>query len=379
MLDRVIYIIRKVLALCFYFLPVKDNKIAFINFNGRGYGCNPKYIAQEILERGLPYDLVWLVNNPDEAFPQGIRKASYGFARGIYELSTAKVIVVNVKNDLRIIKKKSQYVIQTWHGSYSAKRLEQAAADTLPAAYLRESEKNSRQTDLFLSNSRVLSDCYRSDFWCTCEIMECGFPRNDILFRENETARAKVRQWLGVPEDSKLAMYAPTFRDDGSTQAYGLDCRSVLNALQKEGENWRLLIRMHPNVASYRDLFLFDDVILDATGYPDMQELLVAADVLITDYSSTVFEFAAMKKPVYLFTPDIQAYQKLRGLMPAFFEMPYPRNETNGALCDTIGSSTPEKAEAEARRFIDIFGSVDNGTAAAQVTDRIVQVMDGKL
>lgn len=361
-------------GICFL-LPIKGNKIVFSNFSGRGYGDNPKYILEEIKDRN--YDLVWLVSNLDENMPSVVRKVDPNSIKRLYEVATAKVIVTNVKDDLRLIKKKGQYIIQTWHGSYSAKRLEAEAADTLSPRYLKISKKNSAQTDLFLSNSRILSDCYRNAFWCNCEIMECGFPRNDILFSDTTLSKSKIKSALGVPEDSKLVLYAPTFRDNGDVSAYSIDYQAVIEQLRLSGENWKMLIRIHPNVAKDAKLFEYNDHIINATEYPDMQELLFVSDILITDYSSTVFEFAAMGKATYIYAPDIDEYQKMRGLKSDFFDMPYKICTTNKELLDEISTNTPDRTQQKAKEFMRLFGGVDNGTASKQVAERIIQVVNG--
>ncbi|MBQ4104709.1 MAG: CDP-glycerol glycerophosphotransferase family protein [Clostridia bacterium] len=374
-LDFLFEIRNNIFKSIFIFCPVKENKVLFNNFNGRGYGDNPKYILEEL--KNEDFDFVWLTSNLEENMPSAIRKVHPNSIKRLYETATAKVIVTNVKNDLRFIKKKGQYVIQTWHGSYSSKRLEAAAADTLSPKYLKESRKNSKQTDLFISNSRVLSDCYRKDFWCDCEIMECGFPRNDILFKENTGALEKVTAFFNIKENCKLAMYAPTFRDDGSVDAYKIDAEKIVEALEKDGNKWKLLIRMHPNVEECDNLFPFDENILNATKYPDMQELLVATDLLITDYSSTVFEFAAMEKAVFLYTPDIEEYEKIRGLMPTFFQMPYKKNLNNDELIQDILESSSQKQKQLSQEFTKIFGGVDDGTSSSTIAKRIKDVING--
>lgn len=367
-------VVSKCLSVLFFLVPVKKNKVLLINFNGKGFGCNPKYIALEILRQGLPYDLVWLVLDMNEEFPEGIRKVEFRSVRALYELATAKVIISNVKNDLRLIKKKSQYIIHTWHGSYSAKLVEREVENKLSAQYVKESKHHSKITDLFLSNSRLLSNRYRDSFWYEGEILECGFPRNDILFSDfGEQGRA-VRAKLNIPLSGKLALYAPTFRDDGDTACYSLDCDGVLEAL---GEEWYLLIRLHPNVGSAESLFPFGGRLVDATAYPDMQELLLASDILITDYSSTIFEFAAMGKPSFIFASDVEAYQKMRGLRPDFFTMPYPICRTNEALLEQLRALTPESGRDLARRFSEAFGGTDQGDASKQVTERIKAVICG--
>lgn len=374
-LDFLFEIRNNIFKCIFFFCPVKENKVLFNNFNGRGYGDNPKYILEEL--KNEDFDFVWLTSNLEENMPSAIRKVHPNSIKRLYETATAKVIVTNVKNDLRFIKKKGQYVIQTWHGSYSSKRLEAAAADTLSPKYLKESRKNSKQTDLFISNSRVLSDCYRKDFWCDCEIMECGFPRNDILFKDNEGIAEKVSTFFNIKDNFKLAMYAPTFRDDGSVDAYKIDAEKIVEALEKDGNKWKLLIRMHPNVEECDNLFPFDENILNATKYPDMQELLVATDLLITDYSSTVFEFAAMEKAVFLYTPDIEEYEKIRGLMPTFFQMPYKKNLNNDELIQDILESSSQKQKQLSQEFTRIFGGVDDGTSSSTIAKRIKDVING--
>ena len=362
---------RKCLEGLLFLFPVKRNKVLFINFNGKGFGCNPKYIALELLRDG-GYDLVWLTWEKNAVFPVGIRRVKYHSVRALWEAATAKVIVTNVKNDLRLIKKRGQYIIHTWHGSYSAKLVEREAEDKLSAGYIKESKRHSAMCDLFLSNSRALSQSYREFFWYDGEIMECGFPRNDILFRDPEEKTLAVKQALGLPKEAKLALYAPTFRDDGDTACYGLDTGAVLKAL---GEGWFLLIRLHPNVTGAEKLFDFGAGVVDACGYPDMQELLVAADILITDYSSTVFEFASMGKPSFIFASDVERYRQMRGLKADFFTMPYPVCRTNEALLQQLCALTPEKGRELAARFMAVYGGVDRGDASRQVAQRIKEVI----
>lgn len=369
------FVFMRIPSLLLWFCPVKQNKVVFINFNGRGYGCNPKYIAGEMLNQKLPVDMVWLVSDMNVSLPQGIRAERFRSIKGIYEVATAKVIITNVKNDLYLVKKKGQYVIQTWHASFGSKLVEKETLDKLPPEYVRESRKNSAQTDLFLSNSRALSQCYRDAFWCECEILECGLPRNDCLFNWTEDQLRRIRETLGLPEDSRMALYAPTFRDDGSLESYNIDCAGILDALNSRGGNWYLLIRMHPNVVGAETVFDFNEHVVNATSYPDMQELLLVADILITDYSSSVFDFSAIGKPSFIFASDVEEYQRMRGLNKVFFEMPYPVCTDNEMLLEQLRMYTTESGRQAAAMFQDKFGATDKGDASKQVVERIKQVM----
>ena len=169
-------------ALLNAFSKVQPTKIVFNNFNGKGYGDNPKYIAAEILKRNLSYDLVWIVNDDNIVLPKSIRKVKAGTFKCSYELSTAKVFINNVKNKLPFLKKKEQYYIQTWHGSFPLKFIEKEAESLLPAQYIKQSMKDSSKTDVVLSGSSMLSEVIRNSFWFSGEIFNCGQPRDDIYF-----------------------------------------------------------------------------------------------------------------------------------------------------------------------------------------------------
>ncbi len=364
---------RGFFKIVFRILPLKNNKVIFNNFNGRGYGCNPKYIAEELISRSSGYDFVWIADSCEKSLPSCFRTVSYGGIKQLYETATAKVIITNVKNDLFFIKRKNQFMIQTWHGSYSSKKVEGQALDKLPKEYLKESRKNSKQCDIFISNSKALSKYYRDAFWCECEIFECGFPRNDIFFKDITPIKKQVKKKLSLSDDTKLVLYAPTFRDDGSTDCYSLDVMRVIGALSKGGEDWRLIIRLHPNVAESADIFAYTDKIINGSVYPDMQELLIASDILITDYSSTVFDFAVMRKPSYIFAPDYEEYSELRGLSDDFLKMPYRVCRTNDEIIDELSDYSEGVGQHAAEQFMEFYGGVDNGNAAKLVVDRIIE------
>lgn len=136
-----IYIL--VYSLKYHYLPL-ENKIVFLNFDGRGFGCNPKYIALELLKRNCDFDLVWLVNQRDSFMPKSIRQILIDSKESFKELATAKVIINNVKGEINFNKRKGQFYIQTWHAGFSPKLLENDAFDTLPDSYLCESKKRTR-------------------------------------------------------------------------------------------------------------------------------------------------------------------------------------------------------------------------------------------
>ena len=364
----------------FDYLQLSDRKIVFVNFMGRGFGCNPKYIALEIIRQNLPYDLVWLVNDLNEPMPAQIRKVVYGSVDSIYELATAKVIVSNVKNLLPYPdKKQGQFFIMTWHGGPDGfKLIEKEAEHQLNPAYVRESKINSSITDLMMASNQYGYEIMRNSFWYDGEILTCGLPRNDILFHRDENLIAQVRQSLNVPPENKIVMYAPTFRNDVAVTAEvcRLDAKKLLAALKKRfGGDWTLLIRHHPNVANAFAGSSFGDNVINSTAYPDVQELILVADVLISDYSSVVVDGMLAGKTVFIYAKDFDTYPKERGFAPHFFELPYKVNKSEAELFKCIKNYNAAAMEPKIKRFLDMVKPFDDGHASEAVVARIKAVI----
>lgn len=320
-------------------LPVKSNRVVFSSFYGRGFSDNPKAIALELLKSNEKLDLIWLVKDEKEAasLPEGITPCPYDSPKRILALSTARVWVDNCRKYDRF-KKKRQFYLQTWHG-FPLKRIEKDALESLYDGYEQSAIKDSGHTDLLLSGSAFTTGVLRRCFWYDGEIAAYGSPRNDVIIRPDPHTGAYVREALHLPQDRKLALYAPTFRADHSVDAYKLDALALADACTRRfGGKWSVLIRLHPNIAAQsRDLFPYDgDRILDATMYPDMQELLCASDLLLTDYSSCMFDFALSKKPCFQFALDIEDYRKDRGFYFPLDQLPFPLADSNEALIQAI-------------------------------------------
>ena len=350
-------------------LELTDNKIVFVNFMGRGFGCNPKYIALEILRQNLPYDMVWL------PMPARIRKTVYGSIDSIYELATAKVIVSNVKNLLPFPgKKRGQFFIMTWHGGLNFKYIERDAEELLHPEYVRESKINSKMTDLMMVVAQEQYEEFRRVMYYDGEILKCGLPRNDLFFQRDEKLIAQIRQVSGIPEGNKVIMYAPTFRNDPAATAAAcrLDTQRLLKVMRKRfGGDWTLLVRHHPNVAGYFAKESFSDNVINATAYPDMQELILIADVLISDYSSVLFDFMFCGKPAFIYAKDYDTYPAERGFTPLYFELPYRVNRSEAELFADIKTFDAAALEPKVKLLIDKIQPFDTGHASEEVVKRI--------
>jgi len=361
--------IFKLFLKCF---PVKKNKIIFNNFCGQGYGDNPKYIAEELLKRSNHLDLVWMVNDLNEAFPDGIRKVLASSKRAGYELATSRIIICNVKHALSFKKKKKQFYIQTWHGSFGLKYIEKDAQDKLTPGYLKKTIADSKNIDLLLSSSNWQTEEYKRAFWYDGEILEKGFPRNDILFNISKKRIENIKKELNIPLNKRILLYGPTFRDDLSINAYNIDLKTIKEELEiKTKEEWVVLVRFHPSIHFYANLFK-GSFIIDVTSFPDGQEILAISDVLITDYSSNMIDFILMNKPVFLYASDIEEYKKERGLKPVYFELPFDLCQNNQELIDAIRKFKKNLYEIKLNNFRNKYHSFDDGHSSMNVVDYII-------
>ena len=370
-------------------IPIQNNKIVFCNFNGNSYGCNPKYIAQEIIKRNLPYDLVWLVKNVKKetnkcVFPPQIRLVGFGTKTGLKELASAKLWINNQRMNYFIkkglTKKEGQSFIQTWHGSLGIKKLD-ADVDAFTNEYKQEwverAKFDSSMWDYLLTNSEFENNIFRRALWFNNEIKQYGHPRNDIFFINPDEIKSKVREYYQIPEDKKILLYVPSFRDDNDIECYNLDYDKVLRALEEKfGADWICISRLHPRAKKFdAQLIPENEKVIDGTFYPDIQELLVSADCCITDYSSCIFDFMLSKKAGFIFATDINKFNNDRGFYYPLEVTPFPVSGDNETLVKNILSFDYNKYISDVEKFLKEKGCMENGEASEKTVDLIEDIM----
>lgn len=357
----------------FSFIPIKDNKIVICNYYGRGFSDNAKYITKEIINRKLDYDIVWLTKEINSEFPDKIRLIKYKSFRAIYELATAKMWIDNSRKNYFTLKRKKQLYIQTWHGGIALKKIEKDAEDALLNSYVKFAKKDSKNADLFISNSRFNTNMYKRAFWYDGQILESGVPRNDLLFNNVNKTKDKVKLFFNLDSNKKIVMYAPTFRKDNNLEVYKFDYEKCIEEFNKKfSEEYVMLIRLHPNVFSKSTQLDFNSKnVFNASFYPDMQELLVATDILITDYSSSMFDFMLTRKPCFIYASDIKEYSDDRGFYFELDKLPFVISTSTDEMLKNIERFNSEVYFKELDSFLKEQGCVDNGTASKQVVDWI--------
>lgn len=353
-------------------LPMNKKKIVLTSYYGRGYADNLKYIAEELRNKG--YELVWMVKNNTEAetLPPDIEACKIMSIAWVYQLSTAALWIDNCRKVFKF-KKEQQFYIQTYHGGGAGKKCERDAADKLGKEYVDMSIKDALNTDLMVSSDRFMTNLYHNSFWYDGPVFECGYPRYDILLKKDKVLyKKKVDDFFEVEHGMHYILYAPTFRSDYSFKAYSVDFNRVLAACERKFKNkYAVLVHLHPNVATRFSEMKYDSRIINATVYPDMQELMAVSDILIGDYSSVNLEFSLMKKPVFRFAVDVSAYREDRDMYYKMDDYPFPLAESNDELIQNIVDFDEDIYYKRLKDFHDKVGVILNPNASKQCAELI--------
>lgn len=357
---------------------IDPKKVIFITFQGK-YTCNPKAIAEEFIRRNSDYKLVWVVRKEDlkerDKFPSELKLVVRESLEFYKELASSKFIIENANDTvyMKYNKRPGQVIIQTWHGSLGFKRLDKVKNE----AWVAKADELGNETDFIVSNSEFENMVYRTSYWENTEILEYGHARNDMLLNKTKYNKMnkKVREYYNIGKNTKILLYAPTFRDDFSADTYNLDYAKLLEAVkEKFGGNWVLMARFHfklRNVDFSDDL---SDNIINATDYYDMQELLCAADIGITDYSSWLCDFVLTDKPGFIYCSDMDKYVDERGFYYPLSETPFPISKTNEEFYENIINFDAKKYEKKRQEFLKKRGCYEKGNASKRIVDKIYEL-----
>lgn len=356
------------------FVKVDPNIVLCLSYNGLKYSCNPRYITEFLLHRkDSRYRIYWLFNEgvdvsevPNEVTV--IRRDSF---KHFIIINKAKFIINNSRTAIRglyWLKRREQRYIMTWHSSNGLKKIE-ADAGVLGKYYVRNAKRDSKLCDLILSGCRFRSEVIRRAFWYENEILERGTPRNDIFFKENSHLVDKVRVHFNLDANVKVVLYAPTFRSSYTLENYDIDWRETILALNKRFESeFVVLYRLHPNFIGRDYMEGMPSNVIDATLYHDMQELLIASDVLITDYSSSMFDYALLRKPCFLYMKDRATYD--RGNYFEFDELPFPNATDSHTLKLIVDSFDMSQYLRDVDSFqSNVIHTFEKGNAAEAVLE----------
>ncbi|GIH91380.1 CDP-glycerol glycerophosphotransferase family protein [Planobispora siamensis] len=358
-----------------------NDATVYVAYDGRQYEGNVRAVYEERVRRGDDREHIWIVK--DGAFtPPGSAELGFGDVRptvvraGSREhyaaLARSRYVVTNAFLPPWFRAREDQAVVQTWHGSPLKRMgndLPHMSRDPKPPAWHRQAVEV-RGWDLLVSQSAWATPILRKAFGYQGEVLESGYPRNDVLASpDREELAARVRARLGIAEGVRLVLYAPTYRDyDRKNASLKLNLAEARRVL---GSDHEFLIRGHSMQASPN---VPRGLGHDVTTYPDMADLLLVADVLITDYSSVMFDFAATGRPILLFTYDLQRYSSKRGLyLDLEAEGPGPLLSTGADVIEAI-RTIDQVAAANADRYENFrrtYAPRDDGKATARLVDHV--------
>ena len=350
-------------------LPIDSKKVMISNYFGHGYGDNPKCIAEELLKQGKKYRIFWLTNGQPANLPSGITPVNKSSLRAYFVSATAKVWISNIRTGRLTPKRKKQIYLHVCHGFMAVKKVEAESEDKLSISYLTQAKEDGACTDGILVENAWREQLMKKSYWLNenCEFLKIGSPKVDeFLEMLNPETITHIRQSLGITPDSYSVLYAPTFRNEISQTGYITDLLSVKNAIENRYGKVRMMIRLHPNMIPYKNKLFssFPEGMLDVTEYPDVQEILAAADCIISDYSSMPFIFSLSGKPVFIFASDYNSYNESRGINELFKLQPFPVSYTVEQLLQSIADYDHDEWKAKRKEFFDRFPNYNDGNAA---------------
>ena len=359
------------------FTRVHKGRMMCWAYTFKQYSCNPRYLTEHLLENNTEFEIFWVFrgNVDTSGVDKRIKCVRYKSLQYYILVNTAEFFITNARTDpYRIYwhKRKGQKYVMLWHGGVALKRIEKDAEDQLSYSYLKKAKIDSKVCDLMVSGCRFQTSLLKEKFWYDGEILERGIPRNDVFFDKarHPEMRGRICRKYGISPDSRIVLYAPTFRRDKSIEPYRIDWSRVVPELRTiyDTEKISILLRLHPNLIGKADAssLINDESVIDVTRYHDMQELLCVSDLLITDYSSSMFDITMLKKPCMLYATDIEKYN--RGYYFDFAELPFPLARNEEELIGNIRTFDSAAYDESVESFFEKhIGLCEDGNASKAI------------
>jgi len=359
------------------------NWIIFESFLGKNYSDSPKYIY-EYLAKNYPgkYKFIWVIDKKNTKIPFPHKEVKRFGIRYCYYLARCKYYVFNGRQPDWVKKREGNIFLQTWHGT-PLKKLVFDITDINSASpkYKQQTFRQSRAWDYLIAPNPFSSETFRRCFMFENEMLETGYPRNDILHdSKKEEIAANIRKKLGIPMNKKTILYAPTWRDDEfyAKGQYKFELHLNLDTMRNAlGDEYVLLLRTHYFIADALDVSAYKGFTYDLSRYDDISELYLISDILITDYSSVFYDFANLKRPMLFFTYDLEKY---RDVLRGFYiniekEVPGPLLFTTEEVVDAV-HNIEEVNEQYQQRYVEFYDRYciwEDGHASEKVVKSVFE------
>lgn len=368
-----IRIIGTLLILFSYLVPVSSKRVFLCSFGGKSFSCNPYYIAKGLV--GKDVDIIAVVNDKYFHRMENVRYVISGSILYYYYFFSSRVLITNDSFPSFLPVKNNQFVINTWHGGGAYKKV--TAKDDYTKKYYQIIYS---RFDKFISSSSKFTDVMSQDLFIDKnKFLNIGMPRNDIFFSVEGVNKIndRVRKNLKINVSDLVVLYAPTWRDDNRDIIHNLIGSEVEETFKKKfGKKVRFLLRAHYHT---NNKLTGSENSIDVTNYPDMQELLCTADVLVTDYSSCMWDFSLMFKPCFIYATDIKQYRIERNFYTDINQWPFPLAEDNQELINNINDFDENRYIDDIRKHHKNLGSFEDGHATENVCNLIEVICSGKV
>lgn len=381
------YLMRTFLHI-FWIFPIKRKKFFFMSTMGKSYSCNPKYIYESLIldNRFADCEFFWCFINPSSIeMPQNKQThiiSKKNILRYFYNLLTSQIIVYNCGGFSYAPIRKKQFLIETWHGAGTYKKVNLTIKDK--SSFSKKGVRiASNEIKLFLATCEFNTNFFiREGMGYKGEVLNSGFPRNDMLVKNTDFPKRKIRPLLDLTRNEHLVLYAPTFKgsehnaQNVRSEYEQLNVPKLKDSLKKKfGGEWLFATRGH----QYAGDLLMKEADLDLSDYPDMQDLLLVSDVLITDYSSSIWDFALTRKMCLLFVPDLKDYvKKERGFLTSIDLWPALYAQNNNELSCIIENYDERSYKKKVDEYFEKYGCYETGNACNIVKDRIFEELERK-
>ena len=348
-----------------------EDAVFFESYRGRSVACNPRAIDRFVADERPGTTRYWSVQDGSVEVPIGAVRIIEGTRAWWHARGSARVLVVNDWLQKRWRRRSHQHVLQTWHGS-TLKRL---ARDRPDASWRSRvaARLEGKRWDALLAQNEFSAHNLRSAYAYRGPVWVEGYPRNDTLVRSFQYDRSSyaIYNRLGIDPDLKIVLWAPTWREDRRSMVDFLDVSQLSQLL---GPEWIVLVRGHVSTWGH-GADQSSHGILDVTTYPDVTDLLQVTDVLVTDYSSVMFDWVVTGRPIVFCVPDMANYAYvLRGFYADLLsEAPGPIVHTTAEVADAIQAGADPAYAERLREWRDRFAGQDDGGAAERVVHRMVE------
>lgn len=360
------------------FTRINNKRIVFESMAGDKYSCNPRYIYEFIDKHYPEYECIWFMKDEHTPINGNAKRVRRGSIEYYYYLATSKYLIDNIAFSPDYIKRKGQIVIQTMHGT----PLKTLGLDA-PGYYLTEDSRNNAirrwsYWDYLTVKSVYVSEIVKRCFKYDEKILNFGYPRTDMLYtKNNKEDIVRIKEKLGIPLDKKVILYAPTFRVEKQ-----FDLKIDLNSFKKSlSDDYVFVLRLHHLSSGWKQP-KNEDFVYDLSKYECPEELYLISDILITDYSSVMFDYAILDRPILLFTYDLDIYRdELRGFYIDILEnrpgpILYTSKEVENAIINI--DEIEEENRHLRREFSEKFNQYESGNSSERIFNNVFLKKDIK-